>query len=183
MKIFFIRHGETNSNKQKKVMGQRVDESLNEEGRRQVQELTQKLKGTPYDMIFTSPLKRAVETSEIIMSDIPLTMLVRDELKERDFGLLSGKSWEEMRDEVGMEAMAIRQLDFDQKYDYRPYGGESAEDVHNRIRKFVSEVKEKYSDKKILVVAHGGILRAAELLFNERSTGHIANAAVIEFEI
>jgi len=65
MKIFFVRHGETDANAKKIMMGQRIDEPLNEFGRRQAEELASLLPNS-FDIIFSSPLKRTAQTAEII---------------------------------------------------------------------------------------------------------------------
>lgn len=182
MKIYIARHGETDSNKAKKLMGQRIDEPLNAEGIRQAQELS-KIISRDFDIIFTSPLKRAVETAKIISDHINVPIVERKELIERDFGDLSGKGWDEMFDAVsGMTN--LQKMDFEQNYDYRPFGGESAEEVRDRLLKFVDELKKYFSGKKILVVAHGGILKMAHYLFSEeplRTGPH--NASLHEFNV
>ena len=66
MKIYITRHGQTDSNKERKLMGQKIDDSLNEVGIKQAKELAKSLFEEGFDIIFSSPLKRASETSEII---------------------------------------------------------------------------------------------------------------------
>lgn len=183
MKIYLIRHGETASNKAKRIMGQRINEPLNEEGLKQAQELTNKMKEYDYDLIFSSPQKRAMQTAEAINKNGMIPILQRDELKERDFGTLSGKSWEEMDIEMKCEPGTMRQRDFDQEYDYSLCEGEKVEDVKKRFLKFIDELKNNFSDKKVVIVAHGGILRVSHFLLSNEKVGHIDNAAIIEYEI
>lgn len=159
-------------------MGQRVNESLNEEGVKQAKDLARNL-DKDFDLIFTSPLKRAVETAKLISEQIGASIIERAELMERDFGSLSGKGWEEMPDDG-----EYKKNDFEQKYDYRPFGGESAEDVKNRLIKFMDELKKEYSDKKVLIVAHGGILKMAHFMFSEEHLKMTPNnASLHEFNI
>ncbi len=184
MKIYIIRHGETDSNKVNKLMGQRVDESLNQEGIRQAEELSENLIGQHFDIIFTSPLKRALETAQIISEKIKVPILEKKELLERDFGTLSGKSWDEMSKGVSDDSPDFKKQDFEQYYNYRPYGGESVEDVKERLLIFIDEIKNNYSDKKVLIIAHGGILKLAHFLFKEdKLEATPANASLYEFEI
>jgi len=129
MKIFIVRHGETDSNKLRFLQGQKIDDSLNQEGIRQVNELAEGLKTQHYDVIFASPLKRAFETAQIIAKGRNLAIHTSEKIKERDYGSLSGKTWEELDTETGSEPGTLRKKDFEQQYDYRPYGGESVEDV------------------------------------------------------
>lgn len=184
MKITLVRHGETDSNKAGRLMGKRVDESLNEEGKKQAREISERLSQNSFDILFTSPLKRANQIAEIIADKIKVPVLKRDELLERDFGSMSGKTWQEMKDEIKSESIDFKEKDFDQKYDYRPYGGESVEDVKHRLIKFIKEIKTNYSDKKILVVSHGGILKLTHLLFLEKKMEKTPNnVEVHEFEV
>lgn len=158
-------------------MGQRVNESLNAEGVKQAQDLAQSL-DKDFDIIFSSPLKRAVETAKLISERLNIPVIEKKELTERDFGSLSGKRWDEMP-----EAVKSRD-DLEQNYDYRSFGGESAGDVKSRFLKFTNELKEKYSDKKILIVAHGGILKMAHSLFSkEIAEIKLHNASMHEFDI
>ena len=110
-------------------------------------------------------------------------VILRDELKERDFGSLSGKTWPEADAFAKKEAGALRAEDVGQAYDYRPFGGESGEDVNKRLLRFVAEIKGTYAGKKVLIVAHSGIMRLSHLLFRETEVGHIKNASLEEFEI
>src|SRR5665647_97279 len=95
MKIYIVRHGETDSNKARKAQGQRINEFLNSEGVRQTEELTSNI-DKDFDVIFTSPLKRAAQTAEILAKEIKAPVIVREEIIERDYGNLSGKTTEEM---------------------------------------------------------------------------------------
>lgn len=164
-------------------MGQRVNESLNTEGLKQANQLAQDFLDKGFEIIFTSPLKRARETAKIIAEKIKIHVLEREEIVERDFGDFSGKTWDEMAKIVGLNNAHFKELDLEQKYDYRPYGGESVDDVKNRFLRFIKELKENYSDKKTLVVAHGGILKLAHFLLKEEKIGTPDNASVHEFEI
>lgn len=119
MKIFIVRHGETESNKAKRLMGKRVDESLNFEGIKQANELAKDIYEGEFDVIFTSPLKRASETAEIIANKVKVQIIKKEELMERDFGSMSGKTWDEMTEEIKSENLNAKEIDFEQKYDYR----------------------------------------------------------------
>jgi len=184
MKIFVVRHGETDSNKAKKLMGQRIDELLNSNGIKQAEELADKLIDNNFDVIFSSPLKRALQTAEIIAGKINVSVYARDGLLERDFGSMSGKSWDEMIEKVESDNFNLKKIDFEQKYDYRPYGGECSLDVKKRLFNFFDELKSKYYDKKVLIITHGGILKLAHLILKERTVDiSPENASIHEFDI
>lgn len=183
MKISLVRHGETDSNTKHRLMGQRIDESLNEKGIKQAEAMATNLAEQKYDFVFSSPQKRAVETAKLIVNNRNIPVVIKEELKERDFGSLSGKTWEEIDLETGAKAGGTAEKDFNQEYDYRPYGGESAADVKERFSKFIRELKENYMNKEVLIIAHGGILRLSHFLFNQEKLRHIENTAIVECEI
>ena len=78
-------------------MGQRTDQSLNDEGRRQAEDTAKNL-DKDFQILFSSPLRRAFETAEIIAKEIGLSIVVAHELSERDSGNLSGLLWEEIKE-------------------------------------------------------------------------------------
>lgn len=138
MRITFVRHGETSHNKEGRITGE-IDVSLNEEGVAQAEKLAQMLP-TDYDVLYTSTLKRAQETADIINAKLSLPVIVSPLIVERRFGSLVGKTW----DELDTYIPERRRLDKEQKYDYRPFGGESAEEVKMRLLAFVEEVKQRF---------------------------------------
>lgn len=179
MKLVFVRHGETDYNKVHRAQGQRIDTGLNEIGRRQAQE-TALLLTDDFEAIFTSPLKRAFETAQIINERFQKNLIKRNELMERDYGSLSGTTWEETEAITGKHD--LRDRDLRQEYDYRSYGGESVEDVRARLMKFLDELK-KENYQKVLVVSHGGITRLMHFLFFQKEIRELKNATIHEFEI
>ncbi len=112
MKIYLIRHGETDSNKKGILMGQRIDEPLNEVGIKQAQSVAQELLQHEFNTVFSSPQKRAFQTAQAIVRDRHVQILIREQLKERDFGDLTGKTWEEIDVVVGGEPGATVRVDF-----------------------------------------------------------------------
>ncbi|MEK7616380.1 MAG: histidine phosphatase family protein [Patescibacteria group bacterium] len=118
MKIFVIRHGETDLNKTGILQGQRQDAELNESGREQAKQTLQALPEHVFTICFSSPLKRARQTAEIIAEHFRLPIIFRDELKEKDYGSLSGKSFEEVKKVTGVDRTTMNT-----KLDLTPWGG------------------------------------------------------------
>lgn len=181
MKIFIVRHGETDANVLKRIQGQEVDEPLNATGRKQAEERAEAMSGMTFDVLFSSPLKRARETAEIIAKRLNLPIIYRDELKERSFGLLSGKTFEEVNASIGTGWNELTS-DKDAEY-FREYKREPTEDFKKRLLAFTEEIKREYADRRVLLVAHKGVIRLAHLLFRETHVTHIENATIEEFEI
>ena len=147
MKVYLIRHGETDWNKEGKLQG-RVDIPLNAEGRH-VAELTREaLQEVPFDVAFTSPLKRAYETAEIILRGRGVPIIKDDRIIEVGFGTYEGKKrkdWDENIKNFFLKSEA-----------YVPLGdGETFEDVLEREGAFL---KELFSDSRYHGAALSGLL-------------------------
>ncbi len=159
--LFFIRHGQTSSNLHGVKQGIEIDDYLNTEGILQTEHLRQLVEFLNLDMIFTSYLHRAEETAAILdKQQRPIPVLHDYRLRERDFGSLSGKTAEQIEalvpDWKNMETM--------QMYDYRPYGGESVDDVRQRLFGAILDISNNYPDKNVGIISHGGPIRL--LLFH-----------------
>lgn len=174
MKIDFVRHGQSEHNKLGVINGQTMNGSLSEEGIKQAYETSEKL-SNDYARIYSSDLIRAKETAEILNKKLNLEIIYDIRLRERSLGSFEGKSWKD----VGSE---LKEIDRIQKYDYRPYGGESVDNVKERLLSFINEIKQAEKKEKILVVAHGGIIRLLHHLFSGEVPETIHNASIHEFE-
>lgn len=157
MKIYVMRHGTTELNKQKKVNGQ-IDEPLAPEG---IEETKAAIPLIPPSVkhIYVSSLLRAKQTAEIISAELHLPVSLQDELREIPMGSLAGKSWEEM--DNGLE---LKKRHRTVQFDYRPYGGESVEDVKKRLLTFFKKINTKHRDNEVLLITHGGIVRLIHFL-------------------
>lgn len=174
MKIYFVRHGETDSNKNGTFTGQ-IDSPLNEEGLEQTKQIVKEI-DSDFQEIYTSDLIRCVKTAQILNEKLNIPIVLDKRLRERDFGSLGGKKINEVDPE-------IRELDKLQQYDYKPYGGEDFNDVKNRLFDFIEELKLNKKDKKVLVVTSGGIIRLLHNMVNNKVYERIHNSSVHEFEL
>ncbi len=175
MKIYVIRHGQSEYNKQKRVAGQ-VDVSLNEEGLVQAKDAASTV---PADCtrIVSSDLLRCRQTTEILNEGRNLEVTYDARLRERDFGSLSGKSFDDP-----VFSKEFWATDRAQKYDYRPYGGESVEDVLTRLSACIEEVREK-GGKPLLVTSAGIILLLQNRLYGKAQDEKVANSTVLAFTL
>lgn len=174
MKIDFVRHGQSEHNKIGKINGQIMNGHLTEEGIEQAHKTLEEI-SDKYTVIYSSDLLRAKETAEILNKKLKLSIIYDERLRERSFGSLEGKSWKELEPELLV-------IDRAQKYNYRPYEGEAVEDVEKRLLSFIDDVRQNKKNEKILVVAHGGIIRVLHRLLNGEVPEIIHNASVHEFE-
>lgn len=151
MKLIVIRHGETTLNKEDRLQGSRgPDKALDHAGKLMVEHLREELLLIP-EIMYVSPLKRTQETAAILNERFHVPIILADELKERDFGTLSGK----LRSAIDP---TLVENDLEGHYDYRPYGGESIDDVILRVRKFIGNIKTK-PEEIVMLVTHRGIIR------------------------
>ena len=152
MKLYIIRHGQTNWNKERKLQG-RTDIPLNENGRT-VAELTREgFKNIPFDMAFTSPLKRAKETAEIILAGRNIPIIDEERIIEVNFGSYEGCDFD-LPDEYIQNFFSAPE-----KY-FSVNGMETMESIFARMTSFLQELfqREELQDKTILISTHGAAL-------------------------
>lgn len=159
MEIYIVRHGETVWNKEKRLQGS-SDVGLNEEGRRLARETGRNLWNIRFDMVYASPLKRAYQTAELIVFGRPITVIQDKRIQEISFGVLEGKTIEQMTEE---EKICVNQF-FDSPEIYVPAeGGERIEDAVKRATDFMKneiEPLEREKVERVMIVAHGAINKA-----------------------
>lgn len=155
MKIYVIRHGRTNCNDEGKYNG-KLDEDINKTGIRQAMEARNQVKALNIDLVICSPLLRTRHTCEIVnVNNIPVIYDKR--IEERDCGVLTNKKLGE-----------FYYTDFWNYYsDKKIEGLETVQDLFERIKLFLDDIKQKYKGKNILLVTHGGVARAIYFYFNE----------------
>ena len=171
--IYIVRHGQTEWNKLGKNQGQ-TDISLNDEGRRQAYELKEILKEYKFDLVFSSPLKRAKETAQIIADG----KIIKDKrLKERCNGRLEGKTKEEIKKLVNTENI------YTDNVVGKSLGIESSEHIQNRVNRFLNMLNKKYKGKDILIVTHAGTIISIKYYFEKvYDTNIVGNCKVLKYK-
>lgn len=169
VRVIFVRHGETDWNKDRKLQGS-SNTDLNETGIEQIREVAEKIENSNEkpEIIISSPLRRAKKSAAILSYGLVIPWTIDKNLIERDFGDLEGKTREEAKKFYSKDFKAI---DREYKYDYSAYGGDSAEDVIKRIRNFIKYIKKEYKGKTIIVVTHAGVLRHLSIMFPRLEIG------------
>jgi broad specificity phosphatase PhoE len=123
-----------------------LDEPLNQAGIQQAKELAEQLKEIKLDAIISSPLKRAYQTAELVNAHHNLPIIVDDVWRERQAEIyIDIDSWNDL-------------FDFDKNIPVE--NGESLNQFFERIYTAIDSLKNKYNDKTILVVSHGGVQHA-----------------------
>ena len=158
MEIYVMRHGRTVWN-EKHICQGRSQNRLSKTGKLQVEEQALKYKDVNFDIIFTSPLMRTMQTTNI-MNKYHKAKVIRDErIIEVNQGIFTGKQKGKLTDE---QKFAINQSKKDS-------GIETYEEVYKRTIDFINYLRQNYNDKKILVVTHGMISSYIEKIGNRTS--------------
>lgn len=175
MKIYVARHGQTQMNADNQVCG-RTDIPLTQLGLQQAQLLADNARGKDIDLIIVSPMIRARQTAQAVAGRYNLPVTVDERLIEQNFGIYEGVDRKDPRFLAGKRQLAARHP-----------GGESMFQVAQRVYNLLDEVKEKYSDKNVLLVCHGGVCRIIRTYFEDLDTETFAsyspdNASLVEYD-
>lgn len=187
MLIYVIRHGETDANAEGQFQGW-TDYPLNENGRALAAITGQKLRGVRFDACFSSPLRRALETAEIVLreSGSGLTVTRDDRLKELNMGQWEGRKFRPGEREIPEEQVKLFFND-----PVKLVGFPSGETIHQviaRTQEFLKDLAAREDGKTYLVSTHGFALRAMlNFLYENPSDfwhGHVPyNCAVNIIEV
>ena len=187
MKFIFVRHGKTHFNEINLTQGW-CDSPLSQLGVKQVENMSLQLKDYCINKAYTSPLGRAVETSEIILQGHNIAPIYDKRLKEVNFGLLEGLPCLFV-DKLQLESS--NWLD-DLQMDYTGYEGENVEDVIQRHFDLFHEIeKNSQDDDTILMVGHGcslyafikTLLKNQKLDFPQNASAIIVNKINGEYQL
>ncbi|MGI6602148.1 MAG: histidine phosphatase family protein [Saccharofermentanales bacterium] len=169
--IYLTRHASTELNARKIMQGV-IDTELSEAGRREAALLAAKLAEMNLDAIYTSDLKRAVATADIIAaaqkSEVPV---IRDRrLREINSGKFQGRTYEACRelDPYNWEMAALDPLN------YHPPGGEPGLHIQQRMQSLLDEIAQNHPGGNILLVSHGFSIKALTYPYVKESYADLA---------
>ena len=162
--ILLTRHGETDWNREGRWQGW-ADPPLNETGRAQARSLAGQLRDTPFDAVYTSDLRRAHETAEIVAEPHGIPVVADPGLREIDVGSWSGLTRAELEERFpGGE---------------RP-DGETREQHADRVLLAVERIAREHLGARILLVTHGGTIRSLRGHVSDEPFHPIENCGVLE---
>ena len=162
--ILLARHGETDWNRESRFQGH-ADPPLNELGRRQATELAEALAGEELAAAYTSPLRRARETAEVIATRHSLPAVPVEGLREVDVGSWSGLTRAEISERFP---------------DAEHHDGETREEHLVRVLAAVEHIAHSHPGQRVLIVSHGGSLRALRRHCTGEPVHPISNCGVYE---
>ncbi|MEW5706260.1 MAG: alpha-ribazole phosphatase [Actinomycetota bacterium] len=154
MRLYLIRHGETKYNKIHKFIG-RTDIELSPKGILQAEALSSYLRMKPIKSIYSSDMLRARQTAEIIARPHGLKVLLRENLREIDFGDWEGKTYDEIE---ALDGQKVREW-VSSPQDVIIPGGESWQDFKTRVIYTVNRIIDEEKDGDVVLVTHGGPIK------------------------
>ncbi|MGB9044753.1 MAG: 2,3-bisphosphoglycerate-dependent phosphoglycerate mutase [Pseudolabrys sp.] len=173
--LVLVRHGQSDWNLKNLFTGWR-DIDLTEKGVAEAREAGRKLKaqGIKFDVAFTSALKRAQRTLDLMLAELDQTKIpvFKDQaLNERDYGDLVGLNKDDARKKWGEEQVHI----WRRAYDVAPPGGESLRDTAARVLPYyIREILPRVlRGERVLVSAHGNSLRALVMVLDKHTSDSI----------
>lgn len=177
MKLYFIRHGETVWNTQAKLQG-KSDIPLNEKGVALARVTGEALADVPFADIYSSPLKRALQTAQLVAGDRDVPIVTDRRLEEIGFGIWEGLSCHKDHYEIPSDSFQDFFLD---PFGYQPPAqGETVRHVCGRTADFLEELIRKMGkeESNVLISCHGCTLRALMNYFYQDYTagfwrGHV----------
>ncbi len=180
MRLYLVRHGQTDWNVQKRAQGH-TDRPLDETGMLQAKQVGKAFLDLPVQRILTSDLQRAHQTAAEIARRSKIDLEVLPELRERGFGEWEGQNFAEIAIRFGFEA------DFKglTRNEVTPPGGESFVEVWDRLVSVVSNVRNR--NENTAIVAHGGTCSLLTAMFLDGDVSlsnafRFSNASINEFE-
>ena len=162
--LYLVRHGETVDNARQLMQGQTQGE-LNDTGIQQAEELALQLKDKPVDAFVSSDLRRAVDTCRILARPHGKEIFTTPLLRERDWG--------------GFTGMYIPDL----KGKEWPSDIETLEAMHERARKFLLLMKQRYPDSLVVAVGHGIINKAVQAVYYGKAMKDVVKMTNCEVRI
>jgi broad specificity phosphatase PhoE len=162
--ILLARHGETDWNRTGRYQGW-ADPPLNETGRAQARTLAELLRATPFTAVYSSDLRRAHETAEIVAAPHGVPVTVEPGLREVDVGEWSGLTRSEVEERFP---------------DGERPGGETREQHAARVLAAAERIARAHPGQRILLVSHGVTMRALRTHVSDEPLHPIVNCGVLE---
>lgn len=172
-RLYLVRHGQTVWNQEKRFQGS-LNSELTTLGVRQAELLSKRLEKIKIDVVYSSPMKRAIETAKIITND-GLDIKVDDAFAEMSFGNWEGRFYHEVNE---LEPDMFYAL-FNEPENYLPTTGESFIEVRTRVVGRILELLNNHSEETILIVAHGIVIKSIISFFESKAENKLSERLVV----
>lgn len=154
VKLILVRHALTVDNQKSRLSGH-IDSSISEEGKEQIDKITNYLKDFDIDKIYTTTSSRTKDTVKKLSELKSIEIIEKESLKEISFGDFEGLTFDEIKDKYPKEFQDM----IEKGYEYKYPNGESLIDSYNRGCIELDNIISNNDDRTILICSHGGTIR------------------------
>ena len=154
VKLILVRHALTVDNQKSRLSGH-IDSSISEEGKEQIDKITNYLKDFDIDKIYTTTSSRTKDTVKKLSELKSIEIIEKESLKEISFGDFEGLTFDEIKDKYPKEFQDM----IEKGYEYKYPNGESLIDSYNRVCIELDNIISNNDDRTILICSHGGTIR------------------------
>ena len=154
VKLILVRHALTVDNQKSRLSGH-IDSSISEEGKEQIDKITNYLKDFDIDKIYTTTSSRTKDTVKKLSELKSIEIIEKESLKEISFGDFEGLTFYEIKDKYPKEFQDM----IEKGYEYKYPNGESLIDSYNRVCIELDNIISNNDDRTILICSHGGTIR------------------------
>ena len=154
VKLILVRHALTVDNQKSRLSGH-IDSSISEEGKEQIDKITNYLKDFDIDKIYTTTSSRTKDTVKKLSELKSIEIIEKESLKEISFGDFEGLTFDEIKDKYPKEFQDMIEKGYECKYP----NGESLIDSYNRVCIELDNIISNNDDRTILICSHGGTIR------------------------
>lgn len=154
VKLILVRHALTVDNQKSRLSGH-IDSSISEEGKEQIDKITNYLKDFDIDKIYTTTSSRTKSTVKKLSELKSIEIIERESLKEISFGNFEGLTFDEIKNKYPEEFQDMIQKGYEYKYP----NGESLIDSYNRVCIELDNIISNNDNRTILICSHGGTIR------------------------
>ena len=154
VKLILVRHALTVDNQKSRLSGH-IDSSISEEGKEQIDKITNYLKDFDIDKIYTTTSSRTKDTVKKLSELKSIEIIEKESLKEISFGDFEGLTFDEIKDKYPKEFQDM----IEKGYEYKYPNGESLIDSYNRVCIELDNIISNSDDRTILICSHGGTIR------------------------
>lgn len=154
VKLILVRHALTVDNQKSRLSGH-IDSSISEEGKEQIDKITNYLKDFDIDKIYTTTSSRTKDTVKKLSELKSIEIIEKESLKEISFGGFEGLTFDEIKDKYPKEFQDM----IEKGYEYKYPNGESLIDSYNRVCIELDNIISNNDNRTILICSHGGTIR------------------------
>lgn len=154
VKLILVRHALTVDNQKSRLSGH-IDSSISEEGKEQIDKITNYLKDFDIDKIYSTTSSRTKDTVKKLSELKSIEIIEKESLKEISFGDFEGLTFDEIKDKYPKEFQDM----IEKGYEYKYPNGESLIDSYNRVCIELDNIISNNDDRTILICSHGGTIR------------------------